>query len=172
MDNPFYLTLGQSLPHLKINLDAWKGFDTAAGLFTAHVGAQARQLINSDETLFNRNFLRAYLLATATQLGGTNFYVSANVEYDQDGFTGSNGTFTATGNVGWTRKFVRLEAGTYYQRWRYVYFQQPEELANVRGYYGDASYTFARWMTVRARYSYEVFDRVLQTFTASLSQAY
>jgi len=67
---------------------------------------------------------------------------------------------------------LKFEGGTYFQRWRYVYYEQPEEFANVRGYYADASYRLNRKYTFRGRYSYEIFDRILQTFTVSLSQAF
>ena len=171
LDNAYYLTLGPSLPHFKGSLDAWKDFDASAGDFSAHLGGQLRQLISDAETPFNRNLLRGYLLLSGAKLGGTEIYVTLNGEYDRDGLHGTDGTLTGTGSIGWAHKSVRLEAGTYFQRWRYVYFAQPEELANVRGYYVDASFKY-RWLTVRGRYSYEIFDRILQTFTASLSQAF
>lgn len=74
---------------------------------------------------------------------------SLNSDYDQTVFTGSEGSFTLGGALSWTHGSARLDAATYYQRWKYVYFQQPEEIPNVRGYYGDVSYAFGRCLTVR-----------------------
>ena len=171
-DNAYFLTLGQSLPHLKATLDAWKAFETGSGIFSAHLGGDVRQLLSGTEGLFNHNLVRAYLLATASKILGSNFYASVTGEFDRDGFNAPDGTLTASANLGWSNQCLKFEGGTYFQRWRYVYYEQPEEFANVRGYYADASYRLNRKYTFRGRYSYEIFDRILQTFTVSLSQAF
>lgn len=172
LDNPFFLVLGRSLPHARARLDAWKGYETPAGAFSVHLGGDARQLMGDAETLFNRNFVRAYALGTATDLGGTGLYLSATLEYDRVRLDAPKGSFTAAGSAGWKRPEVRAEVGTYFQSWQYVYYQQPEEVADVRGYYAEARWSVWRSISARARYSYEIFDRRLQTFTVSVSEAF
>ena len=62
--------------------------------------------------------------------------------------------------------------GTAYYRYQYVYYQSPEELADVREFYGDVKVNVLHWLAVRARYSYQIFDRNLHTVTVSLVEAY
>ena len=171
-DNPFFLTLGASKPHLKARLDLFKGFSGKAGEYAIHLGGDARVLFNSaDDSPFNRNLLRAYLLLSAQKIGGTGLFASVTGEYDAVSF-GDKGVFEVGGAVGWDQKPVRAEVGTAYLRYQYRYYALPEEIADVREIYADVKVRLVSWLSVRARYSYEIFDRRLHTVTVSLSQAY
>jgi len=169
-DNPYFLTLGTSSPHLKVHADAYKGFSGGAGEYAIHLGGDVRQLINADESPFNRNLLRGYLMVTAAKIGGTGLFASLTGEIDQvpDG----KGLATIGGALGWDQKPVRVELGSAYQRWQYVYFQSPQEIADEREFYGDVKVRVLSWLAIRARYSYEIFDRRLHTVTVSLTEAY
>jgi hypothetical protein len=65
-----------------------------------------------------------------------------------------------------------VEVGSDFQRYQYIYYLSPEELTDVREFYGDIRVRLLSWLTARARYSYEIFDRRLHTVTVSLAQAY
>jgi hypothetical protein len=171
-DNPFFLTLGSSKPHLKARVDLFKGFTSNAGEYAIHLGGDARALFNSaDDSAFNRNLLRAYLLVSAQKIGGTGLFASVTGEYDSVSSV-DKGVFAVGGSLGWDQKPVRAEVGTAYLRYQYRYYALPEEIADVREIYADVKVRVVSWLALRARYSFEIFDRRLHTVTVSLSQAY
>ncbi len=170
LDSPFFLTLGPSKPHLKARLDAFKAFPTSAGEFALHLGGSVRQLLEGEEEAFNRNLLRVYLLASAQRIAGTGLFANAVGQWDRSG--GGRGAVSAGGALGWDQRPLRAELGTAYHRYQYVYYQSPEELADVREFYGDVRVKVLDWLSVRARYSYQIFDRNLHTLTVSLVEAY
>jgi hypothetical protein len=171
LDSPFYLTLGESLPHVRARLDGFKGFAAgAAGDYAIHLGGDFRQLLSGDEGPFNRNLTRGYLLFSAAKIGGTGLFASLVGEIDR--VDGGKGLWTVGGALGWDHKPLRVEVGSDFQRYQYIYYLSPEELTDVREFYGDIRVRLLSWLTARARYSYEIFDRRLHTVTVSLAQAY
>lgn len=167
LDDPYSLVLGESLAHGRLHLDGWKGFGPVA----LHVGLDGRFLLEGDESQFNRNLGRAYLLASATDLGVKGVFASASVEYHDD-LDFDEGLVTAAGAAGFAGKKLRAEAGTAYQRWKYSYYRDLEEIADVRSVWVDARVKVLDWMTVRGRYQVEIFDRTLHTVTLSVTQVY
>ncbi len=174
-DNPYFLTLGESKPHLKLRVDLYKHFATSLGDYGVHLGGNWRQVLyGEDEGAFNRNLLRAYLILSAQRIAGTGLYVSAIGEMDRARdpvSTRLETLWTAGGAIGWDQKPVKAEIGTNYYAWRYVYYQSPEERADVREFYGDVKVNVLKWLALRARYSYEVFDRTIHTVTVGVSEA-
>lgn len=173
-DSPYFLTLGESRPHLKARVDLFKNFTTRIGHYGIHLGGDARALLNAEESPFNRNLLRAYLVLSAGKIGGTGLFLSAVGEMDRardPDTTRLETRWAAGGALGWDQKPVKAEVGTNYYAWRYVYYQSPEERADVREFYGDVKVNVVDWLALRARYSYEVFDRTVHTVTVSISEA-
>lgn len=168
-DSPLFLTLGESKPHLKARVDLFKIFTSGAGDYGVHLGGDVRQLIDAEESPFNRNLLRGYLVLSAQKIAGTGLYLSASGEYHR--VAAGEGLLTAGGALGWDRKPVRAEVGTSYHRWQYVYYQAPEEIADVREVYADVKVNVVKWLALRARYSFQVFDRELHTVTFAISEA-
>ncbi|MGC4121179.1 MAG: hypothetical protein QM765_42700 [Myxococcales bacterium] len=178
-DDPYFLTLGESKPHLKARVDLYKNFSTQAGNYGVHLGGDVRQLLDAEESAFNRNLLRGYAILSAQKVAGTGLYLSAIGEFDSFSYpnqaTGGAGSseemFSVGGAIGWDQKPVKVELGTNYYAFRYVYFQSPEERANVREFYLDAKVNVLKWLSLRGRYSYEVFDRTIHTATISIAEA-
>ncbi|MBI5544182.1 MAG: hypothetical protein HY901_09855 [Deltaproteobacteria bacterium] len=170
-DDPFFLVLGQSKPHLKARVSLFKNFATSsAGTYSINLGGDARQLIGgAEESAFNRNLLRGYLLLSAQRVGGTGLFAQATGEIDR--VADGKGSFALGGALGWDQKPVRAEVGTAWYRYKYVYYQSPEEISDVRELYGDVNVKVLDWLALRARYSYEVFDRKLHTVTFSITEA-
>ena len=175
-DNPFFLTLGESKPHLKARVDLFKVFATkSAGDYAIHLGGDVRQLIGADESAFNRNLLRGYAILSAQKIAGTGLFLSVTGEIDQfhNPVTTTEETIlTAGGALGWDKKPVKAEVGSAYYGYKYVYFQSPEEHANVTELYADLKVNVVSWLALRARYSYEIFDRTVHTATVSITEAY
>ena len=174
-DSPFFLTLGESRPHLKARVDLFKNFTTPAGLYGIHLGGDARQLIDAEESAFNRNLLRGYLLLSAQKIAGTGLYLSALGEINRipNPASGTDEALWAVGGaLGFDKKPFKAEVGSAFHRYDYVYYQSPEERADVREFYGDVKVKVLDWLALRGRYSYEVFDRTIHTVTVSLTEAY
>ena len=176
--------MGKSLPYGRWRLDAYKGFKTGAGLYAIHLGHEGRRLLNDTETPFNRNVYRVYTTLTATDVAVRGPYASLTAEYnwsprsvaDVTRYAAvkavNSGIFTWGGAIGFERSIVRAEAGTYFQRYEYVYYENVSEQADVRAFYGDVRVRLRDWLSARVRYSYEVFDREVHTVTFGLTQAY
>jgi hypothetical protein len=173
-NDPYFLVLGTSLPYARWRLEGWKGLATTAGVFALHLGYEGRNLLRDDETPFNRNVSRLYALLNATDVGIKGPFFSVLFERNSAGFNlfGGQGIWAAGGSAGWDRGALRTEAGTYYQRFAYVYYRDVEELADVRVFFGDARLRIRDWISARARYQYEVFDRELHTLIVGLTQAW
>lgn len=169
-DDPYFVTLGESKPHMKARLNVFKDFETGAGDFSINLGADGRQVLEGGESRFNRNFLRGYLLLSARRIAGTGLFASAIGEIHR--LKAGKGLLTAGGALGWDQKPLRAEVGTAWQRYEYVYYQTPEERSDVRSIYGDVRVDVLQWLALRARYSYEIFDRRLHTVTASVAQTF
>ncbi|MBI5524900.1 MAG: hypothetical protein HY897_01055 [Deltaproteobacteria bacterium] len=173
-NDPYYLVLGESLPFARWRLDLFKGFSTSAGTYTLHIGYEGRNLLRDDETVFNRNTSRLYSLFTAADVGIKGPFAGLLFERNSAGLDlfGGQGIWAVGGSAGWDRGILRAEAGTYYQRFAYVYYQDVEELADVRVFFGDVRLRIREWISARTRYQYEAFDRELHTLIVGLTQAW
>jgi len=171
--DPYLVALGKSLPFAKFHLDAWKGYQTCWGLYAIHLGYEGRQLIDHDAEPFNRNFGRAYVLLTGSDLGVKGPFVSLVFERwgDSPALTG-DGLWTVGGSAGYDHPYVRLEAGTNYQRWKYDYYRDLNERADVQTVFVDAKGKLLGWLSLFTRYEFERFDRDVHTVVVGLSQNY
>jgi hypothetical protein len=168
-ENPYFLTLGESLPNARWHLDAWKALETGAGVFTAHAGFDGRRLLGGVEGPFNRNTSRVYALAEVRKLPVPGLSVSASLDHVARTLS-DGGLWAIGGAVQWERGRLRLEAGSRYDRYQYQYFRTVEELSNLRAYFGEVRWR-AGSVQFRARYVVEVFDRVLHTVQVGLTQS-
>ncbi|MBI1945793.1 MAG: hypothetical protein HYS27_08860 [Deltaproteobacteria bacterium] len=175
--DPYFLVLGESLPHWRARADVFAGTDLGLAKGTLHAGAQARVNVVDDEQAFNRNSGRVYALAQATDLLVPGVFVSADVAWDSvlapgpaDLLGASDGRVALGGSVGYQRAGVRAELGTAWDRYKYTYYQDVEELADVRTIYGAVGVRALQWLRVQARASVEVFDRTETTVQVTLVQ--
>lgn len=174
-EDPFFAILGESLPHVRARADVWKAFTTGAGVYAVHLGWNGRILTEDDATPFNRDFGRAYLLATAEDIGVRGPFASLALEYHYthaDDF-GEDGLFAVGGSVGWDREPVRAEVSTYYQRFKYDYFRDAQEVTDVRTVAADVRYRPWQFLSIRARYELELrSDRDVHTASLMLGQSW
>ena len=175
MLNPYYAVMGQSQPNLRWKADLYKNFDTRKGDYAVHAGWSGRTVLEDEEGPFNRDFGRLYLVAAASDIGVKGPFVSLafdahftglSPEFDGEGF------LTAGGSAGYKNKKLKAEAGTYYQRYKYRYYQQVDEIADVRTYFGSVSYKLTDWLKAKVKYEYEQFDWDVHTVIFSLAQHY
>lgn len=173
--DPYFAILGESLPHVRARAEIWKAFTTDVGVYAVHLGWNGRFLTKDDPTRFNREYGRAYLLATANDIGVRGPFASLVVEYHYshaDDF-GADGLFAVGGSVGWDRDPIRAEVGTYYERFKYDYFNDVEEVTDVRSLLADVRYRPLDWLSVRARYALEMrSDRDVHTVSLILGQSF
>lgn len=172
--NPTFQVLGESLPNLKWRLDLWKVWATRVGDYGLHLGWNARELLEGEEGPFNRNVGRIYLAADARDIGveGPFFGVSMEAHYTRADAFSDDLILAIGGSAGWDDRVVRAEVGTFYQRFKYDYFQEQNEVSDVRTWFVAVGYKPLDWLGVRARYEYEQVDRDYHTFTLALSQQY
>ncbi len=177
LDNPFFATLGQSLPHAKWRLDAYKSAPMEALNVDLHLGYEGRRLLSGEEGPFNRNLGRAYLLASVNNLRAVKgLSVSASLDRigaEANPFVGE-GSWSINGSAAYAVDKLRAEAGVQYYRYYYQYFADANvvEMPNARVVYADARYRVLDGLSIRGRYSAEISDRVLHTLTVGLIQAY
>jgi hypothetical protein len=175
LDDPYFNVLGESLPHVRARAELYKAFTTDVGVYALHAGWSGRILLDDEPTRFNRDFGRVFLLATASDIGVRGPFVSLVVEYNythQDDF-GDDGLFAVGGGVGWDRDPIRAELSSYYQRFKYDYFRDVNEVADVRTVAADVRWRPWRFLSVRARYELELrSDRDVHTAALVLAQSW
>lgn len=164
-ENPLYSVLGNSLPHLRARLETYKTFllGEQAALVVA-VGTRLRQLLHDEPTRFNRNTGALYARADVNDLATKGTFASALGEWNMPTQSGdSTRFFTVGGGLGYRSTTLKVEAGTYYQRFKINYYQDVEELANARTAYGMAALRVLPQLELRARYVVEILDRTIQS---------
>jgi hypothetical protein len=173
VEDPYFSILGESLPHVRFHTRVWKQFVTEAGMCMFNVGFEGRQLTEDDETPFNRNFYRAYGLATARDFVLKGLFLSFLFEWGATGFTSdSDGDCAVGGSAGYDSGALRAEVGTYYQQFKYDYYRDVNERANVRTVFVDLKKQLLAWLSVYGRYEFERFDRDIHSMTIGLTQTY
>ena len=175
--DPYFLVLGESLPHWRARADVFAGTDLGIAKGALHAGAQARANLVDDEQAFNRNSGRVYALAQATDLLLPGVFVAADVAWDtvlapsvDDLLGASDGRIALGGSVGYQRAGLRAELGTAWDRYKYTYYRDVLELADVRTVYGALGVRALEWLRIQARASVEVFDRTETTVQVTLVQ--
>ena len=173
LEDPYYSILGESLPHVRFHADVWKQFVTAAGTYMLNVGFEGRHLTEDDETPFNRNFSRAYGLATGRDIWLKGLFLSVMLEWGATGFSSSEeGQWAVGGSAGYDSEALRAEVGTYYQQFKYDYYRDVDERANVRTLFVDVRKKLVDWLSIYGRYEIERFDRDIHSMTIGLTQKY
>ena len=174
VDNPYFAILGASLPHTRWGMDLWKSFSTAAGDYGIHAGWTGRAN-HEDETTFNRDYGKLYLLLEASDIGIKGPFMSLSVENHFADLTPTfdeEGVLTAGGAAGYKTSLLRAEGGSYYQRFKYDYYDDVQEYENVRTFFGSFSVKPLDWLRIRARFTMEQLDRDLHTVLFTLTQSY
>jgi|GEM_PF-1181007 len=172
-EDPFFAIKGESLPYVNFSFDAWKGFTVPAGIYGLHAGYQGRQLTKHDETPFNRNSGRAYVLFSAADIAVEGPFITAVFERWAEGpAIDDDGLWSFGGSAGYDVERVRCEIGSNYQLYKYDYYLDVDERAHVRTVFADLKVKALEWLAVKARYEYELFDRDVHTITLGLSQIY
>jgi hypothetical protein len=164
--------LGPSLPYARFKFEAWKEFPLdETTTWSLHAGWRGRQLLGVDEQPFNRNSGGIYLHTRIDDLIRKGLFVEGTAEWNYVPHSLQEGWLLAFGgSAGYTGSIIKTEVGTYYQRFKINYYQQPEELFNSRTIYGSVAYRVATWLELRVRYEFEILDRYLQSCFLSARQ--
>ncbi len=164
-ENPYYSLLGKSLPHVRARLETWKEFrlrETAS--LTLAVGARARQLLYDEPTRFNRATNAVYVRADLADLPWKGAFASVTADWNLPAGTPDKAYyFSLGGAAGYASRTTRIEAGTYFQRFKVNYYRDVEELTNARTVFAVASYRVLPQIEIRARYVLEIVDRAIHT---------
>lgn len=174
-DNPFFSILGESLPHSRWEVAIWKAFPAGdAGTYTMELGWNGRA-VHMEATEFNRDNGKLYLLFTAEDIGVEGPFVQVALEDHYEDLAPSfegEGLITAGGAAGYKNHWLRAEAGSWYQRFKYNYYRDVEEIEDVRTVFGAVTWKALDWLSVRARYQYEnLEDRDMHTVFFTLTQS-
>jgi hypothetical protein len=171
-ENPFYSLLGDSLPHVRARLEAWKEFRAGdKGTFAMAVGTRLRQLLRDQPTAFNRNMNAVYARGDLNDIPWKGVFVSAVAEWNlPTQATDSTSFFSLGGTAGYTSRKARGEAGTYFQRYKINYYRDAEELTNARTAYAMAAYRVLSPLEIRARYVVEIVDRTIHSAYLTLRE--
>jgi len=171
-ENPYYSLLGKSLPHLRARLETWKEFRLGkAGLLALAAGARVRQLLRDEPTRFNRSMNAAYLRGDLNDLLWKGVFASVTADWNlPSGASDGAYSFSLGGAAGYGSRTSRVEAGTYFQRFKINYYRDVEELLEARTVYAMASYHVLPQIEIRARYVLEVVDRTIHTAYLTLRE--
>jgi hypothetical protein len=171
-ENPFYSILGPSQPNLRARLELWKGL--ALGPLTVadlRLGWRMRQLLSGSEGPFNRNGGGVYFQAAIDNLGVKGLFLSGIAEWNYVPWSLSRDSYLAFGgSAGYNARRFKVESGTYYQQWKVTLYRDAEELQNARTLFGLASVRPLAWFELRARYTVEIVDRMIQSVFLSLRE--
>jgi hypothetical protein len=177
-EDPFFAILGESLPHLRWRLEAWKGWQTAWSHISLHLGSDGRRLFeNRREGPFNRETSRFYSLLVFDDFLLPGFYLAGSGELHfalERGRMDSDLIFTAGGFLGYRclQERCRVEVGTAYQRYRLDYYRDLREVENSRLVYASARARLVKWLDLRLRYEFESADRYFHTVSLMLLQTW
>lgn len=172
-DDPYLLVLGESRPHVRFHANAYKLFTSDVGVYGLHLGFQGRRLTSGDETPFNRNVGRVYLLFTAKDILIKGPFLSAVFERWGDGPRATdNGLWTFGGSLGYDVRWFRAEIGSFYQLYKYTYYEDASEKTRVRTFFGEVRGHPLKWLAIHGRYEFERFDRDVHTFLFGITQIY
>ena len=172
-ESPFYTLLGPSLPYIRSRLEIWKdmGLGGRASNLSLRAGWRVRQLLSGAEGPFNRNAGGIYFNAELSNLGVRGIFVLGILEWNYIPWSLTRDSFLAVGgSAGYAARLVKVEAGTYYERWKVNYYRDVQELQDARTVYGMASVRPLKWLEVRARYTLEIVDRAIQSLFFSLRE--
>jgi hypothetical protein len=171
-ENPYYSLLGKSLPHVRARLETWKEFGLGqAARLTLAAGARVRQLLHDEPTRFNRAMNAVYLRADLSDLPWKGAFASLTTDWNLPSGTPDGGyLFSLGGAAGYASRISRIEAGTYFQRFKINYYRDVEELTDARTVYAVASYRVIPQIEIRARYVAEIVDRTIHTAYLTLRE--
>ncbi len=172
LNDPYFAVLGESQPRVRWKVDAWKRFDTIVGDWGLHLGWGGREPLEGESGAFNRSYGRIYLMAEVEDLILPGLSASASLEYHHDGSIIDDGLLTVGGSAGYDHGWIGGEIGSYYQRFKYVYYVDIDELQNVRTVYLSAHVEPLDGLKFKARYLFERSDRDLHTIILSFTQAF
>jgi hypothetical protein len=166
--NPYLAVLGPSMPWARATVEISKSETLPFGTVAVRGGWNHRARLMGADRPFNRSFGRAYLGGDVTDLFFDGFFVGARGEYHYLTNIADDGVVAAGGAVGYQNRYVRIDAGTDYQRYKIIYYRDVDELVDVQSYYAGASVRIFDMFALRADYTVEMFDRVVHTANVSL----
>jgi hypothetical protein len=171
-ENPYFSLLGKSLPHVRARLETWKEFRLGqVASFTLAAGARVRQLLHDEPTRFNRAMNAVYLRADLSDLPWKGAFASLTTDWNLPSGTPDGGYFFSLGGAaGYASRTSRIEAGTFFQRFKINYYRDVEELTDARTVYAVASYRVIPQIEIRARYVLEIVDRAIHTTYLTLRE--
>jgi hypothetical protein len=130
-----------------------------------------RQLLRGTEGPFNRNFGGIYFQSELNDLAVKGLFATGILEWNYVPWSVSRDSFLALGgSAGYSVRRIKVEAGTYYQRWKVNYYRDVEELQNARTVYASAGVRALPWLELRARYTLEIVDRYIQSAFFSIRE--
>jgi hypothetical protein len=171
-ENPYYALLGKSLPHVRARLETWKDFHLGPkSSLTVAVGTRVRQLLHDEATRFNRAINVAYLRVDLDNLPWKGAFASVTADWNLPSGAPDNASyFTLGGAAGYASRASKIEAGSYFQRFKINYYREVEELTDARTVYAAAAYRLIPQIEIRARYVLEVVDRSIHTAYLTLRE--
>lgn len=171
-ESPFYSLLGNSLPHVRARLEAWKEFHVGEkAAFAVAVGTRLRQLLYDQPTAFNRNMNALYVRGDLNDIGWKGAFASVTADWNlPTQSTDSTSFFSLGGTAGYAHREVKGEVGTYFQRFKINYYRAAEELTDARTVYAMASYRVLSQLEIRGRYVLEIVDRAIHSAYLTLRE--
>jgi hypothetical protein len=171
-ENPFYAMLGTSLPNLRSRLELWKEIGLGQTTILAlRAGWRVRQVLRGEPGPFNRNAGGVYFQTELNDLAVKGIFVSGSAEWNYLPWSFTNDSFLAVGgSAGYATRKIKVEAGTYYQRWKINYYRDVQELHNARTVLGMVGVRALPWLEVRARYTLDIVDRYIHSAFLSIRE--
>lgn len=167
--NPFFTVLGESRPHVRFGLEVWQRQDLTFIDLGLRLGWNGRLMLE-DEGPFNRSYARTYAGLDAQDILLPGLYVDTSLEYHYASTFTDDGLLTVGGEAGYRTRWLRAALGSSYQRFKYVYYRDVNELADVRTFFTSLAVRVYGPLNVRADYSLDVYDRTVHTLMVTFGQ--
>jgi hypothetical protein len=112
-----------------------------------------------------------YLRADLSDLPWKGAFASLTTDWNLPSGAPDGGNFFSLGGAaGYASRMSRIEAGTFFQRFKINYYRDVEELTDARTVYAVASYRVIPQIEIRARYVLEIVDRAIHTTYLTLRE--
>jgi hypothetical protein len=167
--NPFFAVLGESAPFVHAMADAFVRSNVGLADVGAHVGAAGRHVLVGAQRPFNRDSARMYGALDLADIVVKGPFVGAILSYDFATAPTQDSVLAVGGSAGYGHEWVRAWVGTSWDRTKYRYYRDVEEMLDVRTVSANIDITARRWARLRGSYTLELADRSVHTAQLVLS---
>ena len=168
--NPYYAILGTSRPNVRWNINVGERWRFAYLTAGARAGTAGRLRLDGPDDQYNRTWMRHWVAAELTDVLMRGLYLTTTLELSFAQKFTDDGLVALGGVIGYRRRRWSVEAGTDFQRYKYTYYEDVDEIADVRTVWAGMRVPIVGPLTFRVDYRVEIYDRIAHTFNVAIAE--